>query len=209
MKKGLLIVILLASGLANAQFSYGPKAGMVLSSLDVSESVDIAPENKFSYAVGGFSEYKFSEFSVSLDLSYGEYGSNGTTINSSNPLNVTHTDVNVKEKMFLIDLAGNYYFTDFISLGGGVYYGIINSMEYDISDFGKRDVSDKYSKVDLGLVFKINYVLYKGLFAEGKYNFGLNIIKENEIDTTITNVVVEHDQVKNRILTISIGYKFM
>ena len=207
MDRILLVAFLFANVLASAQFSFGPKAGLVLSTLEIGGSVPIEPENKFSYAVGGFSEYKFSEFSISLDLSYGEYGSKGSTTYYTNELNVSNPDINVKEKMFLIDLAANYYFTDFLSLGGGVYYGSINAVEYDVSGHEKMDVSDKYSKIDLGFVFKVNYVIYKGLFAEFKYNFGLNIIKQNTIDTA-PNVVVEHDEVKNRILTISLGYKF-
>lgn len=207
--KKIAIILFLFSAVANAQFSYGPKVGFVVANIEVSPDIPIVPENKISYSYGVFSEFKFSKKSLCLDISYGEYGSKGITAKNNNNPNTGNPNIDVKVNMLVFDLTGNYYFTDNISTGAGVYYGAINSVSHDISDYGNINMTNKYELNDMGLIFKGKWNLHKRFFVEAKYNFGLaNIIKPNNIGNYIPNINID-DRIKNRFLIFSIGYIFM
>lgn len=198
MKKIILTTLLLCFEICNAQFSYGFKGGLVLSNIEV-ENIPIKPESKISYSFGVFSEYKFDDLSINLGLSYGEYGSKGVFTGrlTDDPNEEPSYDINVRENMFIVDLTSNYYITESLSIGVGGYYGVINKVEHDLA-YGNIDVSDSYEKGDYGLTFKSNYIIYKALFVEAKYNFGIaNIIRTSTYET------------KNRFISLSIGYRFM
>lgn len=203
--KRITLVALWFTAMANAQFSYGPKAGLVLTTVKAGNTVGIEPESDVSYAFGAFSEYKFSDFSVNLGVSYGAYGSKGKTPTGEG--NNTF-DIDLKQKMYLFDLTANYYLTESFSIGAGGYYGAITDVEYNIADSFEVDMTNKYENSDYGVVFKANYTLYKGFFAEAKYNFGLaNVIKEKPYLFQMPDPNAD-DTVENRFLTVSVGYRF-
>lgn len=201
--KRITLVALLFTAMANAQFSYGPKAGLVLTTIKADNSIGIEPKSAVSYAIGAFSEYKFSDFSVNLGVSYGVYGSEGKTIGEDS------FDFDIKEKMVVIDLTANYYITESLSIGAGGYYGAITDVEYVFGDSYKVDMTKEYENSDYGVVFKANYALYKGFFAEAQYNLGLASVFEKEKGIfQIIGAPKHYDTIENRFLTLSVGYRF-
>ena len=209
MKNFFLVFFLFTVGIIKAQFSYGAKAGLVVSTIEVGKTLPINPESKFTYAIGAFSEYKFSDFSLNLGVSYGEFGSKGLFVRVSDDPNSDNPNVNFNESMIILDLTANYYISNNLSVGAGSYYGYISNVEYDVSNYGNINMTDEYKNSDFGVLFKINYFLYKGLFTEVKYNLGLvNIYKETKFSNSLPGDFIKDDVVKNRMLTLSLGYKF-
>jgi opacity protein-like surface antigen len=188
-----------------SQVSFGPKAGLVLTTIEGSEPGQYETKSKFSFYGGGFLEYKISKFAMDLDVNFAVEGSKGKNRYQQNfddaPLFFDST-LNIYAVNF--NFTGKYYVLDDFVLKGGAYYGTIIKVKYEVDGGslfnGRQDVSDSFEKSDYGLVVGTEYNLTDKFFIEAKYALGLkNIRKDDPIAGEI--------ELKNRVLFIGVGYK--
>lgn len=180
-----------ATGLAQQQVKFGPKAGINLASMSGQDDAEM----KIGFHVGAVAEIKFSDtFSIQPELLYSAQGAKSKSSD----------DVKLNNDYINIPIMAKYYFVEGFSVEAGPQIGFLMKAEASNGD-ATVDMKDYYKSIDFGLGIGLAYDLPQGLFVNARYNIGLSKIGE---DQTIGNITIEADDVKNSVIQIGVGYKF-
>lgn len=187
----LAVVGFSATGLAQQQVKFGPKAGINLASMSGQDDAEM----KIGFHVGAVAEIKFSDtFSIQPELLYSAQGAKSKSSD----------DVKLNNDYINIPIMAKYYFVEGFSVEAGPQIGFLMKAEASNGD-ATVDMKDYYKSIDFGLGIGLAYDLPQGLFVNARYNIGLSKIGE---DQTIGNITIEADDVKNSVIQIGVGYKF-
>lgn len=185
-----------ATGFAQQQVKFGPKAGVNFANLS---GVDDS-EMKTGFHVGAVAEIKFNEkFSIQPEV---VYSAQGTKFSSNN------AEVKLNNDYINVPILAKYYIVDGFSVEAGPQIGFLMKAEQEgtFGGFtGTSDVKDNYKSIDFGLGLGLAYDLPMGLFFNARYNLGLSKINE---DYTVGNITYKTDDIKNNVIQVSVGYKF-
>ncbi len=205
-----IFAFLLSFSISNAQFNIGIRGGLTLSNQELSTQFENFGENKYSPYLGIIGEYRFGKIAVASDITYLNLGSTGNVeLRNNFDAPSTKQGVEINLNTISLNVLGKYYFTDEFNIGLGGYYGYIFDAEFKPNSTFSRYFKDS----DFGLVLGAEYRIYKELFIEGRYSYGLTNIFENPtpfinnqpFDPVITS---SGYSVKNRFLNIGLGYRF-
>ncbi len=180
MKKMMIVVALVAMSAtaAFAQFSYGVKGGLNLSSVSNMDEEGVDVKMKPSFYLGAFAEYKVNDFfGVSPELVYSRQG-----------VAAEYTDELAK-----------FYVLEGLSVDLGPQFGfLLNSKQY-VKVGGEDETEDLEGvkgfdfSVGMGLTYNFDQ-----FFVQGRYNLGLtDIWKDNE-----------GDKARNNVIQFGVGYRF-
>jgi opacity protein-like surface antigen len=200
MKKVILTTFsLLAFGIINAQeIKYGLKGGLNVAKLTgVEEGFDA----RGGFHIGGLVEFKVNEkFFIQPELLFSQQGTKGK-IPGVYGSQVFELETTAKYDYLNVSIMAKFYVANDFSLLAGPQMGFLVSAKQKGEAAGlalEKDVKDQYNKVDFGVNFGVGYDFTKNIFAEARYNLGFTDI-EKETDA---------GDVKNRVIQISVGYKF-
>lgn len=213
--------ILLASALAffagmNAQTKFGVKAGYALSNLtsnedlDAFEGADGGLKSKSGFYAGALVEHKFnSKFALQGEVQYANLGGK---------VEVSALGITVTEKFnfnrIVVPVAARYYATPELGLYAGPFVSFRTSTKVKIDVSGgiadqeilnagenalEKTFDDNLKSTEFGLFLGADYNVYKGLFVDARYSFGLtNMIKDP----------VNDEKMKMNFFQLGLGYKF-
>ncbi|WP_160137269.1 porin family protein [Chryseobacterium sp. c4a] len=218
--------ILLASAIAlfagvNAQTTFGVKGGYALSKLNSNESdfeaggVSGGLKSKSGFYVGGLVEHKFnSKFAIQGEVEYANLGGKAEV---SLPYGVTVTE-KLNLNRIVIPISARYYVTPELGVYAGPYvsFKTNNTAKFDVTGLpagasvnqsvvreGEKVVenylNDSLKSTDFGLFFGADYDVYKGLFVDARYSFGLTNLIKNPAN---------NEKLKMNFFQIGVGYKF-
>lgn len=213
--------ILLASAIAlfaglNAQTKFGVKAGYALSTLNSNDDnfdmdgIKASMESKSGFYVGGLVEHKFNnKFALQGELEYANLGGKAV---------VKAYGVTVTEKLnfnrIVIPVSARYYATPELGLYAGPYVSFRTNTKVKMevsgapSDQAALHEGEKYMEdsfdnglksTEFGLFLGADYTVYKGLFLDARYSFGLTNMIKNPVDG---------EKLKMNFLQLGVGYKF-
>lgn len=185
------VVGISATGLAQQQVKFGPKAGINLATL----SGDNNSELKIGFHIGAVAEIKFNDkFSLQPELLYSTQGAKSKLIE----------DIKLNSDYINIPIMFKYYLVEGFSVEAGPQVGFLMKSEMTDGD-SSVDMKDYYKSVDFGLGFGLAYDLPQGLFVNARYNLGLSKVGEEQ---DFGDVTIEAADIKNSVIQIGIGYKF-
>ncbi|MEG0925292.1 porin family protein [Chryseobacterium sp.] len=217
--------ILLASAIAlfaglNAQTGFGVKAGYALSTLNSNENsfeLDGAGgslKSKSGFYIGALVEHKINnKFALQAEVEYANLGGKMEVSVPGLP------GVKVIEKMnfnrIVIPISARYYATPELAVYGGPYvsFKANNTVKIDVSgalvtnqaalDEGERRLENFFDSslksTDFGLFLGADYKVYKGLFVDARYSFGLTNMIKNPVN---------NEKLKMNFFQLGVGYKF-
>lgn len=190
-----------ATGFAQQQVKFGPKAGVNFSNLSKGNDFNDA-KMRTGFHVGAVAEIKFNEkFSIQPEVVYSTQGSEVTTLVTSNVAAVS----TIKNDYINIPIMAKYYVVNGFSVEAGPQVGFLMKSETEGTvpsplgtTTGTTDTKDNYNSVDFGVNFGLAYDLPQGFFVNARYNLGLSdVIKDNT-----------RDAIKNNVIQVGVGYKF-
>ncbi|KYH05083.1 MULTISPECIES: porin family protein [Chryseobacterium] len=216
--------ILLASAIAlftglNAQTTFGVKAGYALSKLNSNENdfemggIEGGLKSKSGFYIGGLVEHKFNnKFAIQGEVEYANLGGKAE---------VSMPGITVTEKMNLnrivIPVSARYYATPELGIYAGPYvsFKTSNKVKFEMSGpnagmvdpsgiregerYVERYLNDTLKSTDFGLFLGADYAIYKGLFVDARYSFGLTNMIKNPVDG---------ETLKMNFFQLGVGYKF-
>ncbi|WP_080779413.1 porin family protein [Chryseobacterium phocaeense] len=214
--------ILLASALAlfagmNAQTTFGVKAGYTLSKLNSNEnSIEFGGisgdlKSKSGFYAGALVEHKLNnKFALQGEV---EYANLGGTAKVSLPGGISVTE-KLNFNRIVIPVSARYYATPELGLYAGPYVSFKTGTKVKMEvngapsnpqginageEYLEKAFDDNLKSTDFGLFFGADYNVYKGLFVDARYSFGLtNMIKDP----------VNDEKLKMNFFQIGLGYKF-
>lgn len=192
------VVGISATGLAQQQVKFGPKAGVNLANLSGMDDTDM----KIGFHVGAVAEIKFNDkFSLQPELLY---SAQGTKIDMSMDIPmIGKLEFEYKTNLDYINIPimAKYYFVEGFSVEVGPQVSFLIKAEEKAKSDGESetlDIKDGLNSIDFGLGFGLAYDLSQGLFINARYNLGLtDIVKDNN-----------GDAVKNSVIQVGVGFKF-
>lgn len=203
----LLSFFLLSIGIANAQKTrFGLKGGLNIANIDLTTN-STAPftfNSKTSFNVGFIVEINVSpKLYIQPEVFYSGQGasfnfnvSNGSQqVFTYNKLNFGYINIPVIVKY---DVAQNI----FLEFGPQIGFLVNADLETTFNNQTKsQSFSQNVRDYDFGLNIGLGFNATKDLSINGRYYFGLTNIDKSEPNTT-------SDQLKNRVLSIDLIYKF-
>lgn len=194
------VIFMTAAGVANAQaeadntvdktVSFGVKGGVNFATI-TGDDID-SPDSRTSFHVGALVEFPISDmFSIQAEALYSGKGFDFDFEGSDGDkaeLQLDYIDVPVLAKIYL---------TEGLSIELGPQFSFLVNEEFDFnpnSDDGDIDMDDAES-FDFGVAGGLTFVTNMGLFASGRYTYGL------------TDVYKDTD-IRHSVFQISLGYKF-
>ncbi len=216
MKKILLIGALALFTGINAQTRFGVKGGYALSKLTSNENdfelggIEGSLKSKSGFYIGALVEHKFNnKFAIQGELEYAGLGGKAEVGMG----NITVTE-KFRMNRIVIPVSARYYATPELGIYAGPYVSIKTSTDAKVElegavgnpasidaaeQFLEKQLNDGLKSADFGLFFGADYNVYKGLFIDARYSFGLsNMIKDP----------VNNEKLKMNFLQIGVGYKF-
>ncbi len=218
--------ILLASAIAlfaglNAQTTFGVKGGYALSKLNFNENsieLDGVKGNmtsKSGFYIGGLVEHKFnSRFAIQGEVEYANLGGKAEV---ALPYGIKVTE-KINLNRIVIPVSARYYATPELGIYAGPYvsFKTDTNVKFDITGLPagastdpnavregeklvEKQFNDNLKSTDFGLFFGADYNVYKGLFVDARYSFGLTNMVKNPVGD---------EKVKMNFLQIGVGYKF-
>lgn len=207
--------IALFAGL-NAQTTFGVKAGYALSKLNSNEDPEFEGVNgsmkaKSGFYVGALVEHKLnSKFAIQGEV---EYANLGGKVDVGVMPGVTVTE-KLHFNRIVIPVSARYYATPELGLYAGPYVSFKTNIKAKIEVNGamanpqavsegeallEKTFDSALKSTDFGLFLGADYNIYKGLFVDARYSFGLtNMIKDP----------VNNEKLKMNFFQLGIGYKF-
>jgi hypothetical protein len=187
LKINLILLLLVAPFISNAQFKFGAAAG--LNSANFSNKDISSIQNVLGYNLGFMFEVKLPiKIGVELDVLYSTKGSSlivDEVISSfTSDYSLQYIDLPVVAKIYTFKV---------VSFQIGAQYSHLIGAELNIEGIAKKDVKDQFNPGDLSAVVGIGVDVSKIHFS-ARYNLGL---------ITINN---GGDNNKSNMFTFSVGY---
>lgn len=199
-----IITVFLGTLLIKAQQSnsFGVRAGTTITALRMIDDSGTSELNSDpSFYAGGFWEYSvnnnfglqigasFVNLDAKIDFSEDLYGEEAQKID----MNFNYISV---------PIAAKYYANKSFSVMGGFNFDFLMSSNVKTIYKGEtetEDLKEQLKSTSLSTFIGAEYILYKGLFAEAKYNFGLSDIDKDKEDGV---------KIKLNYFQLGLGYKF-
>ncbi|MCJ7932114.1 MAG: PorT family protein [Chryseobacterium sp.] len=212
--------ILLASALAvvaglNAQTNFGVKGGYTLSKLNSNEDPEFEGvsgglKSKSGFYIGALVEHKFTnKFAVQGEVQYANLGGK---------VEVGMSGITVTEKLrfnrIVIPVSAKYYPVPEFGVYAGPYvsFKTNTSVKIEVSggmpdprairegeQFLEQQFNDHLKSTEFGLFFGADFKIYKGLFLDARYSFGLTNMIKNPVDG---------EKLKMDFFQLGLGYRF-
>jgi opacity protein-like surface antigen len=180
MKKFLFAVItlLMVHG-AMGQIKVGVKAGGNLSTIN---TVHISCDMKFGFHIGGFAEFVMNDkISIQPELLYSTQGASATQDGVTVNANVNYINVPVLLKLNI---------AEGLSAEIGPQVGILVGAKQ-----GSKNIKEDCYTFDLTAIAGLSYTFAEKFVVGARYGFGLTNISKDV-------------KTQNRVISLSIGYKF-
>lgn len=193
MKIKYVVLCLFVGVLSQAQsLKFGLKGGLNYSDPSI---VNAKADSRMGYHIGGLVEFKFAKFGIQPELMYSVLGGNfnGNFVKSEADVGYLNLPVLVK-----------VYFLKRFSIDAGphVSYALNKSTNTTFSGFTVNEFL-KVNDFDYGLTAGISADITEHFFAQARAAYGFNEVTK---DTGIAQV--DAFEVKNRVIQLSVGYKF-
>jgi len=224
MKKVLLsAVALFVFGVASAQVKFGVKGGVNFATFTGAGADLIDAKMKVGFNVGGFAEIKFNDkFALQPELLYSLQGAKGVSTDSNGLLNSSE-DVKQNLSYLNVPVMVKFYPIKSLYVEAGPQVGFLVSAkektdgtEIDFNEVSgneelvnvstNEDVKDFYKSIDFDFNIGAGYEFTENLFAGVRYSIGLTDV--SDVPTTISFFGVSGFEMKNNVLSLSLGYKF-
>lgn len=197
--KKVIIFLFLVSGfgmsndvLGQAQFALGLKGGLNIAKFDISQGTSNI-DNRTGYHGGAFALIKFAKFGIQPEILFSKQGSEFNINADKFEANFDYINIPILVKLYLV--AG-------LNIQAGPQFGFLTTSEIKSTVAGittTEDVKDQLDKKsDTSLAIGAGWDLPFGLTVDARYNFGLS---EFKLDSG--------PDLKNRVIQISLGYKFI
>lgn len=189
----ILLLLFCVTPFANAQVAFGPKAGVNLSDLKVTD-----PEGTYNtrtgYHAGVFLRGKFSKIAIQPEVLFFTQSTEAReTLLGSYKDNFTYLSIPVMLKFYLI--SG-------LNLQAGPQFGFLLDGERKFDTRigqGSSDLKDYYKNSDVSVSLGGGWDLPFGLSVDVRYNIGVQDI----------NNWADGDETKSRIFLVSLGWNFL
>ena len=196
MSFGLLMMCAMSFG--QAQVSFGLKGGLNLSKLDISQGVSNV-DNRTGFHAGAFGLVKITFLGIQPEVIFSKQGSTYKVNTTTYEANYDYINVPIMLK---------FYLPLGLNLQAGPQFGFLSSSELINTANGVKDPQDA-SKLfnqtsDTAVSLGLGWDLPFGLTLDARYNIGLKDIKV----TPSTNPA-DAVEFKNKVIQISLGYKFI
>jgi opacity protein-like surface antigen len=193
MKIKYVFLCLFVGFLSQAQsLKFGLKGGLNYSDPSI---VNAKADSKIGYHLGGLVEFKFGKLGIQPELMYSTLGAhfNGNVVKSEADVGYLTLPVLVK-----------VYFLKRFSIDAGPHasYAITKSTNSSISGLTMNEFL-KVNDFDYGITAGVSADITNHFFAQIRGAYGFNEVTK---DTGIAEV--DTFEVKNRVIQLSIGYKF-
>lgn len=189
----LVAVVMVIAG-ANAQASFGVKAGANLANV----GGDIEENNmKIGIHIGGVANFQLSEsFAFAPELLF---STQGYKMDGADFMGISIPETKVNMTYLNIPLLAKIYLGESFNIHAGPTVGFLLAAKVKAGD-ESEDIKDGMKGLDFGLGFGLGYELESGLNFGARYNLGLANIADTEEgdDSKITNQVIQ----------ISVGFNF-
>ncbi len=197
------------------------------------EFVNIESNRNFGYHLGGFLEYKIKEkFYIQPELLLSLQGNEIVQSFSTPSFGGYWATLSIYSRLYYLNMPImlKYKVNEkfYIELGPQIGYIISANADYKYEDSDSPKVNSmvninlledgKYrfledtvdfkstiNRFDLGLNVGFSYDISKNIFIQGRYNFGLSKVNEEQRDEE--GSIISY-QAKNSVLQFSLGYKF-
>jgi len=183
---------LLWSATATAQeFAFGPKVGYNNAKLEGKNFREFHDNNSIhGFHAGLFAEIRFNKIAIQPEVYYSSSG--GTWKTSVNNVTVDH-DFNLE--YVNVPLMIKYYLTNSLAIEAGPQAGFLTDSDMKFSDLDPD--STKFNDFDFSVNIGLSLNLPFHLMISARYNAGLtNVVDHPDVDW------------KNRVMQLSLGYKF-
>ncbi len=181
---------------ANAQFSFGPKAGLNIAKLKISNTADYSYGSVVRFNAGAFANYKISDqFAAQIEVLYSAEGEKGKILSSDSYDNIKTDFLNVPVLFQYISPVKIYAET-------GPQVGFLLSITEAAQGYPSESIKQYYKSVDFSWDFGLGYKLEKyvpGLGINARYALGLGAINNKDISG---------GTLKNRVFTVGLFYAF-
>ena len=212
-------LLLLAAG-AGAQNEVGtwsvkPYAGVGPATManmpNIPLTDDIALKKDFlpGFVAGAEAEYQLTEtFSLSAGLDFAMQGGKWKDFER---MNVQVKNTKLQLGYIQLPLMANWYVGEGLSLKAGVQFGMMVHAHLKSYISGTVDgkpyhedvderVMDDFHRLDISIPFGLSYEFDNHLVLEARYKLGLTLVDKSDEDS--------RGSMRNRVFTISFGYKF-
>lgn len=197
-----LALLLLATPVLRAQFTFTPQAGLNISRIHASSDVMGQSMEWATYtSFGGRFGYIFMDkIEVELGLLYNQRG--GQMIDDNPGAN----DEKWLFKYFEIQPQVEYKIWPQLGVYAGAYYGVHLRSDRNIDGTWEEDVPGRFEENDLGLSFGLRTYIGR-IFLQGQYDLGLKSI-DTATFTDANGVATDVDYM-NRTIQLAVGYHFV
>lgn len=167
MRKIILVFLIFIPLLSFSQFHFGVKGGGLISKINVEENMYPYKDNRTSFYLGAFGEYKFSYFSIHSSLEYMNLGAKGSgRMSFDDAYDYKHR---LSINQINVSVIGKYYPIERLSIGVGGYFGYVldSKMKSEVAR-GFQITEETYSfneylsDVDYGIIAGTDFFIYKG-----------------------------------------------
>ena len=219
MKKTIIMSLLLAAGMINAQSKttkYGVFAGANFSSLTGSDADEF--KSRTGFHVGGFIwNYLSDKVSIDVELAYSQMGADFNTtipygINEMDGPKSSSLNGKLKTDYLRLPVLFSYHPINELSVSVGPEIGILlnKELEYNQTINGStKQKPDNLQQFDAGIKLKAQYIFAKHYLASVGYYFGMTKVYKNaEVYNLNSLVIIDAPKVYNSNFGISLGYVF-
>lgn len=190
-----------ANNKTDKEISFGVKGGVNFSTVT---GGDENPDSRTSFHAGALVEVPLSDF-FSLQLE-ALYSGQGFDLDFEGP---DGDKAEVQLDYINVPLLAKIYVVKGLSIDVGPQFSFLVNDEFDLNpnsndgDIDLEDTALEPNKFDFGLAGGLTFQTDFGLFASGRYTYGLTKLYDTDNSASIA-----FDGLHNQVFQISLGYKF-
>lgn len=176
------------------EVNFGAKTGVNFANITGDETDDL--DGRTGFHIGLVAEIPFAEgFYFGPEVLYSTQGADAS---ATEDIGFRST---IKLDYIQLPMMVRYYVTEGFSVEAGPNIGFLVNSEVEAEGVSV-DTSEFFSEFDYGLNIGLGYKLFNGIFFQGRYNFGLANVVDDDEDTDLDV------KWRNSIFQLSVGYMF-
>ncbi|MGY5847540.1 porin family protein [Salegentibacter sp. HM20] len=201
MKFGLICILFLwiSGGMLAQEISFGAKGGVNFANFGGDDADEINTESLTGFHLGLLALWKFSEkFAFQPEVLYSSQGAKVSESFFDEDFGNMNVDVKLKLDYISVPLMLKFFPIEGLSLELGPQLSFLVDSEAEADVQGENfsvDIKDETNSFDFSGAVGLSYNLPMGLFFQGRYIMGFTDVYEDS-------------DIRNRVLQLSIGYKF-
>lgn len=201
MKSKIILVVTILSaisftGFSQAQFAIGLKGGLNLSKIDFTSDFDGNVSNRTGFHAGAFALIKITSFGIQPEILFSKQGSNFSFTGGKAEANFDYIAVPVMFKLYL-PLGLN------LQAGPQFSFLTVDDLKQTLQGQSAQDVATNFKKKqDTSLALGAGWDLPFHLTIDARYVLGLSDMKFQPSGSQPITF-------KNKVVMISVGYKFI